>query len=86
MMPVSAPPALNPLVDAIFDSIPEPEGYEFEVHDGHYLWPAYGQDSWRMIMKKGEERIPVFIPGNLIRFLSNALNSVNAEIEKAITP
>lgn len=86
MMPVAAPPELNPLVDAVFDALPEPEGFEFEVHDGHYLWPVFGQDSWRLILKKGEERIPVFFPGNTIRFLANALKVVNEEIVKAVTP
>lgn len=81
---ILAPPEINPLVDSVFDAIPEPEGYEFEVHDGHYLWPVFGQDSWRLILKKGEERIPVFFPGNVIRFLGNALKVTNEEIKKAV--
>jgi len=77
-----APPELNPLVDALFDAFPEPEGFEFDVHDGHYLWPVFGQDSWRLIMKRDGEAVPVFISGNIIRFLTNALNTVNEEIRK----
>jgi len=83
---ISAPPELNPLVDALFDALPEPEGFEFEVHDGHYLWPVFGQDSWRLVMKHGKERIPVFFSGNVIRFLTNALKTVNEEIVKAVPP
>jgi len=86
MMPVSAPPQIDPLVDSIFDVLPEPTGFEFDVHDGQYLWPVFGQDYWRLIMKRGEEKVPVFIPGNLIRFLANAINTVNAEIQKAVPP
>ena len=86
MMPVSAPPELNPLVDSAFDCLPEPEGFEFEAHDGHYLWPVFGQDSWRLVMKRGEEKVPVFFSGNVIRFLANALKAVNEEITKAVPP
>jgi hypothetical protein len=86
MIPISAPPELNPLVDALFDSLPEPEGFEFESHDGHYLWPVFGQDSWRLVMKRGPEKVPVFFHGNLIRFLTNALKAVNEEIMKAVPP
>ena len=86
MMPVSAPPQLDKLVDLVFDVFPSPEGFQFEIHDGQYLWPVFGQDSWRLIMKRGEEKVPVFIPGNLIRFLSNAVNVINAEIQKAVPP
>jgi hypothetical protein len=86
MIPVTAPPELNPLVDAVFDTLPEPEGFEFEVHDGHYLWPVFGQDSWRLVMKRKDERVPVFLSGNIIRFLLNALKTVNEEIVKAVPP
>jgi hypothetical protein len=88
MIPVSAPPELNPLVDSVFDALPEPEGFEFECHDGHYLWPVFGQDQWRMVMKhkQSEEKIPVFFSGNLIRFLSNALKRTYEEITKAVPP
>jgi hypothetical protein len=88
MIPVSAPPEINPLVDATFDSLPEPEGFVFDVHDGHYLWPVFGQDSWRLVMKRKEsdEKVPVFFPGNVIRFLANALKAVNEEIVKAVPP
>ena len=86
MIQAPAPPELNPLVDALFDAFPEPDGFEFDVHDGHYLWPVFGQDSWRLIMKRGDETIPVFIPGNIIRFLTNALVTVEAEIRKAVPP
>jgi hypothetical protein len=88
MMPVASPPELNPLVDAMFDTLPEPEGFEFEVHDGHYLWPVFGQDQWRLVMKekKNGEKVPVFFSGNIIRFLVNALKTVNEEVVKAVPP
>lgn len=86
MMQVAAPPEINPLVDAIFDALPEPDGFEFEVHEGHYLWPVFGQDSWRLMMtdKRTKERIPVFFPGNTIHFLTNAIKTANEEIVKAV--
>jgi hypothetical protein len=85
MMPVGAPPELNPLVDAVFDSLPEPDGFEFESHDGHYLWPVFGHDQWRLIMKHKDsgDKVPVFFPGNVMRFLANALKTANEEILKA---
>jgi hypothetical protein len=87
MMPASAPPKLDALADAVFDTLPEPDGFEFEIHDGHYLWPVFGQDSWRLVMKTtGGEKVPVFFTGNIIRFLSNALKAVNDEIVKAVPP
>lgn len=86
MIGVAAPPQIDPLVDSIFDVLPEPEGFEFEIHDGRYLWPVFGQDSWRLIIKRGEEKVPVFLPGNYIRFLANAINVVNTEIQKAVPP
>jgi hypothetical protein len=88
MIPISAPPELNPLVDAVFDSLPEPEGFEFDLHEHHYLWPVFGQDSWRLIMvnKETKEKVPVFLAGNVIRFLTNALKTVNEEIVKAVPP
>ena len=86
MMPVAVPPTINPLVDAIFDALPEPEGFEFQVDDGHYLWPVFGSDNWRLIMvrKSTNEKVPVFFPGNIIRFLANALKMTNEEITKSI--
>lgn len=88
MMPVQAPPEINPLVDSVFDVLQEPEGFEFEVHDGKYLWPVFGHDQWRMIMRNTttNEKIPVFFPGNIIRFLGNALKVTSEEISKAVPP
>jgi hypothetical protein len=87
MIPVQAPPTINPLVDAIFDSLPEPEGFEFESHDGKYLWPVFGQDSWRLVMVDSEtkQKVPVFFNGNVIRFLANALTVAMEEIKKTVT-
>lgn len=88
MIPVQAPPEINPLVDSVFDVLPEPEGFEFEVHDGKYLWPVFGQDSWRLVMKNTNtnEKIPVFFQGSVIRFLTNALKTAHDEVTKAVPP
>jgi hypothetical protein len=77
---------MNPLIDAVFDVLPEPEGFEFELHDGHYLLPVFGQDQWRLVMKgkKSGEKVQVIFGGNVIRFLLNALKTVNEEITKAM--
>lgn len=88
MMLAQAPPEINPLVDGVFDVLPEPEGFEFDIHDGRYLWPVFGQDSWRLVMvnKESKEKIPVFFTGNIIRFLGNALKVISEEIGKALPP
>lgn len=81
------PPSIDPLVEMLFEEVLHPpDGYFFHFHDNRLLYPVFGQDKWRLLLReeKTEELTPVFLEGDFIRKLGKALNAMQRELNKAV--
>lgn len=85
-MPIPCPKP-DELVEALLENvILPPEGYEYYGQDGQLLFPVYGQDQWRVLIKnqKTGELIPIFISGGFLLSLTKALHAMQREMNQAI--
>jgi hypothetical protein len=78
-------PRSDELVEMLFtDLLEAPEGWEYHLHDGRALYPVYGQDKWRLLLRKGTDVVPVFIDGQFILKLTKALHAMQRELNTAV--
>lgn len=85
-MTVPSPPRPDEIVEALFtDVLIPPDGYSYYLQDDQLLFPVFGQDRWRLLLRKGDTLIPVFIEGAFILKLTKALHAMQRELNAAVS-
>lgn len=88
MIPAGSPPTIDPLVEMLFEEVLHPPaGYSFHYHDNRLLYPVFGQDKWRLLLReeaKDDQLTPMFLDGDFVRKLGKALNAMQRELNKAV--
>lgn len=85
---IGPPPTPDPLVEALLSEVLEPPaGYSYVIQDFQILFPVFGQDQWRLLLRKDgtDELTPVFIDGAFILKLTKALNAMQRELNQAVS-
>ena len=82
-------PTPDELVESLFfEVLLPPEGYEyFPDTEGQLLFPVFGSNKWRlMIKKKDTEAVtPIFLEGDFVFKLTKALNAMQRELNQAVS-
>jgi len=78
-------PVSDELVEMLFtDLLEAPEGWEYYLSGGRALFPVYGQDKWRLLLRKGDDLVPVFLEGQFVIKLTKALHAMQRELNEAV--
>lgn len=78
-------PVSDEMVEMLFtDLLEPPDGWEYALNDGRLLYPVYGQDKWRLLLRKGADVVPVFLEGQFILKLTKALHAMQRELNAAV--